>query len=358
MTNSADQSFPLFPTTVVGSMPRSQFVRDLFDPAVAERLGPERVAEELNQAVAYVIAMQEAAGVDVISDGEWRRLSYIGVIADIAHGFERGTRDGLSWHVVTDRMTPKRPGLIAEEAKFLCRHTRARAKVALPSPYLLGTRMWEPGTSAKAYPTREAFMQALVPILREELRQLAGVGVEMAQFDDPHLCLFVDPRVREQYEDAEREIDLCVDLLNQIIDGVPGIRTAIHLCRRNKARAGWVGEGGYGPILPALKRLHVSQYMMEFTIPAAGDLSVLREIPADRSVGLGCVDCRGEHIDTPDEIVARVERALEFLRPEQVWLNPDCGFAPGSAADIPIDEAYAKLKNEVAAAAMLRTKYA
>ena len=153
-------------------------------------------------------------------------------------------------------------------------------------------------------------------------------------------------------------MDLCVDLINQIIDGVPGIRTAIHLCRRNKARAGWVGEGGYDAILPALKRLHVQQYMMEFTIPAAGDLSVLREIPEDRAVGLGCVDCRGEHIDTPAEIVARVERALQYLRPDQIWLNPDCGFAPGSAADIPIDEAYAKLKNEAEAARLLRAKYA
>jgi 5-methyltetrahydropteroyltriglutamate--homocysteine methyltransferase len=209
-------------------------------------------------------------------------------------------------------------------------------------------------------------MQALVPILREELRHLATVGIEIAQFDDPHLCLFVDPRVRAEFDNSDREMDLCVDLINQIIDGVPGVRTAsnaagmstaIHLCRRNKARAGWVGEGGYDPIIPALKRLHVQQYMMEFTIPVAGDLSVLRQIPEGRTVGLGCVDCRGEHVDTPDEIVQRVERALEYLSPDQIWLNPDCGFAPGSAADIPIDEAYAKLKNEAVAADRLRAKY-
>jgi 5-methyltetrahydropteroyltriglutamate--homocysteine methyltransferase len=349
-------------------MPRSQFVRDLMAPEATERLGADRVQAEMDRAVAYVIAMQEAAGIDVISDGEWRRLSYIGVIADIVHGFERGTRDGLSWHVVTDRMVSKRPGLIAEEAKFLVKHTTARSKVALPSPYLLGQRMWEQDKSSKAYPTRESFMQALVPILREELRQLAIVGCEIAQFDDPHLCLFVDPRVRAQFDNPTREMDLCVDLINQIIDGVPGIRTAksdspagmrtaIHLCRRNKARAGWVGEGGYDPILPALRRLHVQQYMMEFTIPVAGDLSVLKQIPEDRAVGLGCVDCRSEHIDTVDEIVSRVERALEYLRPDQIWLNPDCGFAPGSAADIPIDEAYAKLKNEAIAAGRLREKY-
>src|SRR5262245_48128722 len=104
-------------------MPRSQFVRDLFTPEMTARSGPDRVREQMDRAVAYVIALQEAAGIDVISDGEWRRLSYIGVIADIAHGFQRGVRDGVSWHVVTDRLTPQRPGLIAQEAKFLVTHT-------------------------------------------------------------------------------------------------------------------------------------------------------------------------------------------------------------------------------------------
>ena len=155
----------------------------------------------------------------------------------------------------------------------------------------------------------------------------------------------------------KREMDLCVDLLNQIISGVDGIQIAIHLCRRNKGREGWIGEGGYEPILRHLKRLKVDQYLMEFTIPVAGDLAVLKEIPEDKTIGLGCVDCRGEHIDTPEEIVARVENALRHLSPERITLNPDCGFAPGSAAEIPIDEAYQKLKNEAKAAEILRERY-
>jgi 5-methyltetrahydropteroyltriglutamate--homocysteine methyltransferase len=217
--------------------------------------------------------------------------------------------------------------------------------------------MWHPEISRKAYPTRTSFMEALVPVLRHELLAVRDAGVDVVQFDDPHLCLFVDERVRQQYDDPDREVDYCVGLLNDIIAGVEGVTIAVHLCRRNKGRAGWVGEGGYGPIIPALKRLKVDQYVMEFTIPAAGDLAVLRELPAHTTVGLGCVDCRGEHIDTPEEIVARVEKALAYLPPERIALNPDCGFAPGNAADIPIDEAYAKLSNEAAAAVMLRETY-
>lgn len=347
----------LFPTSVVGSMPRSQFVRDLLAPERRQTLSDEAFHRRIDAAVAYIIALQEAAGVDIISDGEWRRLSYIGVIAEIMTGFERTVVDGRYWHTVVAPMTPRSPGMVAREAQFLRAHTNRRTKVALPSPYLLGQRMWDPERSKKAYPTREAFMDALVPVLRDELIAVRNIGVDVVQFDDPHLCLFVDERVRKQYDDPDREVDRCVGMLNDIIDGVDGPSLAIHLCRRNKGREGWVGEGGYGPIIPALQRLRVDQYVMEFTIPAAGDLKVLQELPEHTTVGLGCVDCRGEHIDTPEQIVARVEKALQYLPPARIALNPDCGFAPGNAADIPIDEAYAKLSNEAAAAAILREKY-
>jgi 5-methyltetrahydropteroyltriglutamate--homocysteine methyltransferase len=347
----------LFPTSVVGSMPRSQFVRDLLAPGIRQSLPEDVFQRRLDAAVAYIISLQESAGVDIISDGEWRRLSYIGVIAEIMNGFERTLVDGLYWHTVIEPMTPQSPGIVAKEAKFLKAHTDRLTKVALPSPYLLGRRMWDAEKSKKAYPTRTSFMEALAPVLHEELIAIRDAGVDVIQFDDPHLCLFVDEKVRAQFDDPDREADYCVGLLNDIVAGVEGVTLAIHLCRRNKARAGWVGEGGYGPIIEALKRLNVNQYVMEFTIPAAGDLAVLKELPEGTTVGLGCVDCRGEHIDTPEEIVTRVEQALEYLPPERITLNPDCGFAPGNAADIPIDEAYAKLSNEAEAATILRAKY-
>jgi 5-methyltetrahydropteroyltriglutamate--homocysteine methyltransferase len=87
-------------------------------------------------------------------------------------------------------------------------------------------------------------------------------------------------------------------------------------------------------------------------------MAVLRALPEDRLIGLGCLDVRGEQVDTVRQIVARVEEALRHVGPERLSLNPDCGFAPGSAAPIPIDEAYAKLRAESAAAAELRSRYA
>jgi 5-methyltetrahydropteroyltriglutamate--homocysteine methyltransferase len=347
---------PRFAAGVVGSMPRPAFVRDLFDPPPGHEPSEAEREKRLDAAVAYVIALQEQAGLDLISDGEWRRRSYIGVIAELAHGFELSWVEGRSWHTVVAPLAPKTPGFVAAEGRFLRARTDRLTKVCLPSPYLLGQRMWDPARSAAAYPTREAFMRALVPYLRRELELLRDSGVDVVQFDDPHICLFVDPKVRAAHADPEREVGMAVDMLNEIVAGVEGVTVGIHLCRRNRGRQGWWGEGGYEPIMPQLRRLKVDQYTLEFTIPVAGDMSALRELPEDRLIGLGCVDCRGEHVDSPAEIAGRVEQALRHVDAERISLNPDCGFAPGSAAEIPLDEAYLKLRNEADAARMLRER--
>src|SRR5262245_15168456 len=166
-----------FPTTVVGSMPRPQFVRDLLRPETRQALGAEEFTRRLDIAVAYVVAMQEAAGLDIISDGEWRRLSYIGVIADICDGFEVGYRGDQPWTVVVERISARAPGLVAKEALFVGAHSKCEPKVALPSPYLLGQRMWDAARSSGAYATREEFMWALVPILRGELQAIRAAGL-------------------------------------------------------------------------------------------------------------------------------------------------------------------------------------
>jgi len=345
----------LFPTSVVGSMPRPDFVRDLIsDSAVS----PEDYERRMEAAVRYVVALQEHAGLDVITDGEWWRKSYIGVIADLAHGFEVGVNpaDGRPWTIVTERLSAKRPGTIAREVKLLKRITSRMIKATLPAPALLGERMWDAERSGKAYPTREAFVRDCVPILRQELELLRDAGATIVQIDDPHLCLFVDPEVRASYPNAETAADFAVDMVNAVVDGFTDLKLAVHLCRRAGARAR--GEhrhaGGYDPILKQLNRLKVNHLTMEFTAPEAGDLSVLGQLREDLEVGLGCVGTQPGKVDSADEIVSRVKKALAYLPAERITLNPDCGFAPGSAAKVSIDEVYQKLRNEVEAARRLR----
>ena len=352
-------SLPLFPTSVVGSMPRPDYVKDLIsgDSGFSE----DQYRQLMGAAVRSVVALQECAGIDVLTDGEWWRKSYIGVIAELAHGFELSLNpaDGRPWTIVVDKLAPKQPGFIAREVAFLKQITGRNVKATLPAPALLGERMWDQQRSSAAYPTREDFIRDCVPILRREVELLCDEGVDIVQIDDPHLCLFVDSDVRARYTDADAAADFAVDMTNQMVDGIDGIKLAVHLCRRAGARGR--GEehhkGGYDPIIRQLNNLKVHHLTMEFTAPGAGDMSVFAQLREDFEIGLGCVNCQPGEIDSAETIVQRVEAALQYVAPERVTLNPDCGFAPGSAAIVSIDEVYTKLKNEVEAAHRLREKF-
>ena len=350
----------LFPASVVGSMPRSNFVQDLINDKPP--LPPERYEAEMDAAVRYIVAVQEHAGLDVVTDGEWRRKSYIGVIAELAHGFELGynPQDGRPWTIVVDKLSPKRPGFIAQEITFLKRITSRQIKATLPAPALLGERMWDPEKSSKAYPSRDDFVRDCVPILQRELGLIREAGADIIQIDDPHLCLFVDPAVRAQYDNADTAADFAVDTVNAIMQGSKGAKLAVHLCRRAGARARGEAQfqGGYEPIINQLNRLKAHHLTVEFTTPGSGDMAVFKKLREDFEIGLGCVSVTPGQIDSAETIAARVKRATKFLAPERIVLNPDCGFAPGSGAAVSVDEAYRKLSNEVAAARMLREEFA
>ncbi len=349
---------PLFPTTVVGSMPRPQYVKDLL--AAGSRTGTHDAGwqKRMDDAVRFSIGMQEQAGIDIVSDGEWRRETYVDVVGEIMNGFKWIKRDVFAYHqVIAEKMTPRKPGIVAEEARFLKQNTDCHVKICLPSPYLIGQRMWVPEHSQAAYPTREAFCEALVPVLRQELLAIRAVGVDVIQLDEPHLCVLVDPQIRAQFTDPEAEMRHAVDWINEIVAGVSGVTLAVHLCRRNWGRRGWGAAGGYEAILPHVQRLKVDQLLMEFSIPVAGDVAILRELPPHVRIGLGCVDVRFPEIDTAEQIVERVEKALPHVAKERISLNPDCGFAPGKDHEIPMEEAYAKLKNLGLAGRLLRERH-
>ena len=348
----------LFPTSVVGSLPRPAFVRDLVSgtPALPEA----EYRRKMEAAVRYAVALQEQAGIDILSDGEWWRKSYIGVIAELAHGFELGaTPDGRPFTLVVDKLAPRNPGFIAREVALLRTITKSRIKATLPAPALLGERMWDPAKSSKAYPRREDFVEACVPVLRRELELLKKEGAAIVQIDDPHLCLFVDPEVRAKYPDPDAAADFAVARINEVVEGIGGLKLAVHLCRRAGARVRGESRhsGTYDPILKPLNRLKVHHLTMEFTAPGVGEVSVLRKLREDFEIGLGCVSCHPGEVDSAGTIVDRVSRACEVLAPERITLNPDCGFAPGSGAIVDIDEVYQKLKNEAEAARRLREKF-
>ena len=336
----------LFPASIIGSLPRPAFVKDLIADDCP--LSEDEYRRLMGSAIGAAVALQEMAGLDVVSDGEWWRKSYIGVIAELAHGFElsRNPADGRPWTIVVDRLAPKQPGFIAQEVAFLKTLTDRPIKATLPAPALLGERMWDAKASAAAYPKREDFVRDCVPILRREIELLRDQGVEIIQIDDPHLCLFVNPEVRAGYDDPNWAADFAVDMDNQLVADVDGVRLAVHLCRRSGARVRGEADfqGSYEPIMPQLRKLGAGHVTMEFTTPGSGEMSVLQELAENIEIGLGCVSCQPGQVDSVDTIVERVEQALKYVAPERITLNPECGFAPGSAAEVSIDEVYTKLK--------------
>jgi 5-methyltetrahydropteroyltriglutamate--homocysteine methyltransferase len=207
----------LFPASVVGSIPRPQFVLDLIsDPEIS----PADYDRRMEAAVRYVVAMQEHAGLDVLTDGEWWRKSYIGVIAELARGFELGTApDGRPWTIVTQKLSPKKPGTIAKEVRLLKQITQRHIKATLPAPALLGERHVGPRKNLpKAYPKREDFVRDCVPILRKELELLRDAGATIVQVDDPApLPLRRSRSSAASTDNADRAADFATDMVNAVV---------------------------------------------------------------------------------------------------------------------------------------------
>ena len=369
----------LFPTSVIGSLPRPKWVIDLLLRHQNGSLSDEALDQALNKAITFAIGLQEAAGVDIISDGEWHRIGYFEFFAQMIDGFQQAEYQtqapapevlpdtGLSapqqWTLkefkqalVVEHISYSRP-IAAQGAAFLRRNTQKQTKVALPTPHMIGGRLWHPEYSSEAYATRRDFIEAVIPILRREVLALRDAGVDVVQFDDPWLCFFVDPEHRARFDDPEAEIEQAIADLNRVVAGIDDIKTALHVCRGNRARTMYA-NGDYEPIMPHLLQANVDQLAMEFAVSQAGDVAIFGQFPTDKEIGLGVVNVRGEVADTPELIVERVEKALEFLKPEQITLNPDCGFSPTSTNPISLEEAYQKLSAMSQAAGILRERYA
>ena len=354
----------LFQTMVVGSLPRPRWVRGVVEDRKAGLLIDAHADELFEAAIPSALRMQERAGLDFISDGEWRRESYVKVFTEAVDGFKPDLIDvgtasfsGLTYPAVVSELVPRR-SIAVDEAVFLRSMTTSGTVVAVPSPYTIGRRMWSPEHSVAAYGTREEFMEACIPIIRDEVRALSEVGVDVVQLDDPWLALLVDPEYRERdgITDVEYEIDLSVRCVNGVAEGNESVFLSVHLCHAHWNRQHGT-RGPYDLIMGALGRMNVNRFAMEFATPDAGGIGVLRDFPEDKILGLGVIDHTNPRIEVPQEVVERVERAMELVPKERITLNPDCGFAPSSANPMDIDEAYLKLSAMCQGAQILRDKY-
>ncbi len=358
---------PRFHTQVIGSLPRPQAVRDLL--ARRGEMDPERYQAALDDMVRFAIRVQEQAGIDVISDGEWRRIQYVDEFLDRIGGFEPRRRyehagEVKYARVAVRRIEPHEP-VFARDAAFLRANTARCTKFALPGPFLIAIRYWHADYSAGAYPTYEHLMEHLTEILAQEARAIAAAGIDVIQIDDPALTYFCDRRLMSgdgthderlrRGWDPDRQFPAAVAALNGIIEGLPA-EVHLHCCHSVYKRRSDVA-GDYKPILPRLRGARIDRVNLEFAYQGTGDPSDLALAPAHLGVGMGVVDVRTEAPQTVEQIAALGAAGVRAIGAERIALNPDCGFAPNSAEPPSIDEAYEKLKRLSAAAERLRAQF-
>ena len=270
---------------------------------------------------------------------------------------------------VVDKVTRREP-LALDEYLFLKEHTDRPIKIALPGPYLLTRSMWVKGVSDTAYPTMVSLAADLVSILREELIALRDAGCEFVQFDEPVLTdVMFRPEVKERTfmcasmaaasGDPKAEMVRALRLMNDVTRGIDGVKTGVHICRGNWSRKEEaLLNGAYTALLPYVTNYEIDQLVLEYATPRAGEVESFPASNRVQEIGLGVVNPRSDEMESVDYVVGKVEDALQHFQPQNIYLNPDCGF--GTFAERPMNPpevAFRKLEVISQAAQTLRAKY-
>ncbi len=349
---------------VVGSLLRPPELLEAQQLAAAGELAPAELEIIEDRSVDRALQLQSDAGMEVVTDGEMRRLSFQSQLVAAVDGFSEWDIDAFLWGnwrsddlggvdierpplTVIDKLSRRR-WLSADEFTYAHGRTEAILKVTLPSPSLFAN-FWDPQTSTVAYGTLEDFLSDVADILREEVTELARLGCTYIQLDAPHYPLLIDPGYRDFYEGrgwpAERWLELGLELDNAVIAGHEGVTFGFHLCRGNQMSR-WLVSGGYdwlaGRIFPAIS---AQRLLLEYDDERSGSFEPLREVPEDKIVVLGLVTTKSGRRETVEDLAERIEGAAEFVPLERLALSPQCGFATSVRGnDISFEEQGAKLR--------------
>jgi 5-methyltetrahydropteroyltriglutamate--homocysteine methyltransferase len=333
---------------VVGSLLRPPELLKAQEDLAARLITKAQFKTIENRAVDDAIALQEEAGLEVVTDGEMRRLSFQSQMTQAVEGFGEWDIDAFlwgEWHGddtvgdwsgerpadlgVVAKLRRKRH-LSAEEFVYLRARTRRTPKVTLPSPGLF-VNFWSPERSGGAYATLESYLTDVVKILREEVEELARLGATYVQIDAPHYPLLLNPESRAFYESRgwtlDQWLNLGIELDNAVMQGIPDVTIGFHLCRGNQGSR-WLVEGGYDLIArPIFERIRAERLLLEYDDERSGSFEPLRYVPDDKVVVLGLVTTKRPALETPEELIRSIREAGRFVPLERLALSPQCGFS-------------------------------
>ena len=297
-------------------------------------------------AIVQAIRLQEALGLKVVTDGEFRRESWrLGFVTKV-QGFARADAIGDVDLQRDDAGNAARIGsaplavaklrrtgpIVADEVAFALKHTKRVVKATLPAPSYLHYPRGRECVDPKIYPDLDEFFDDVVNIYVEELNALHAAGGRYLQLDEvaqPVLCdENLRAAVRFRGDDPDELIDLYIALINRVVRArPPGMTIGVHMCRGN-AMGKWMAAGSYEAIAErTFQTLDADAYFLEYDSPRAGDFEPLRFMPRGKKVVLGLVSTKTPALESEQVLERRVEEAAQYVPLHDLSISPQCGFA-------------------------------
>jgi len=336
----------------VGSFLRPAALKDAFERRAAGTLDDAGLRAAQDAAIRDLIKAEEAHGMPIVGDGEFRRRNFnqsFATVAGMEPWYARLNRTGpieqegvvaagLKRDVGNEFRTPVSGPLRLvnnvplEEYRFVAGiATKPATTTLLSVDRISGRYAYE--ESADVYPTREAFADAVVAVEQEMVRQLGAAGCRYVHIDAPSYTSYVDEEMlagmRSRGEDPQRNLNRSLSADNAVAQALPGATFGIHLCRGN-AQGMWHRRGSYDTIAERLfNTLAHQRFLLEYDDERSGGFEPLRFVPKGKVVVLGLISTKTARVESVDELRRRIDEATKFIPLEQLALSPQCGFSSG-----------------------------
>ena len=343
---------PPFRAEHIGSLLRPPALLRARDDHAAGKLTAAQLAEVERDAIRDVVRMQEEVGLQVVTDGEFRRSTYsdsftssgiagVSVQMTEEQGWSKsgshGHRTARRIPAVVDRLTWNGPQN-ADDFRYLKSLTNRTPKITLPGPCYIHYRAGRANIDRKAYPDLDAFWSDLTRAYAQEMQSLAEAGCTYLQLDETSLVKLGDPRARallqERGDDWRDLLKTYIGMINAVVAAAPrGMTVGIHICRSQDPS--WQANVGYDPIAEAIfNAMNVGIYFLEYDNARAGGFEPLRAVPAGKRVVLGLVASKVNELESADLLKRRIEEASRYVPLDQLALSPQCGFSTSAAEHI------------------------
>ncbi len=345
----------------VGSLLRPPQVLQAHADFDAKKIDEAELRRIEDDAVRQAFDLQKQAGIEIFSDGEYRRHDWAGDFVAAVDGYVQGPMPvSFNWRLPDEvsseksqaelieamRNMPQQSGrvvgaklskrirLTAAETGFLKAHAPGAWKITMPAASYVVARGWSPGVSDKVYASRRELGADAAKIIQSEIQAVAAEGASYIQIDNPHYPDYIPEERRARYRelglDPDKALAEDIEIDNASFEGVDRSKhiLATHICRGNGARGAWHTAGGYERIAEQVfGGLNVDRFLLEYDSDRAGGFEPLRFMPKGKSVVLGLVTTKLSTLETQDLLLRRIEEAAKYMPMENLALSPQCGFA-------------------------------